>query len=250
MQETRKSETHSGRVALITGSTRNIGKAIALHLAGEGFRVALNHISDDERGEAALHEVKKKSPESILVKADVSTEEGASHLIDSTASAFGQLDVLVNNVGPFLLKGVTEMTIDEWRLMIDGNLTSVFLTCRQAIPLMREAGGGHIINIGTANAGIVTALGAYGIAKTGVVLLTRYIAKTEGKHGIRANCINPGFIETDEYTPEMISDMQKRVPLGRLGAPEDIASAVSFLLSSDAAYINGAVIDVAGGLWV
>jgi len=244
------SQVAGSLVALVTGSTRGIGLAIAKRLARDGYRIALNYRSNDEQGGAALEAVHSHSGESILVKADVTSESGAAKLIGAAMDSFSRIDVLINNVGPFLIRGISEMSVEEWRHMIDGNLTSVFLCSRLAIPLMRSQGGGHIINIGTAKAGSASAVGAYGIAKTGAVMLAKYIAKTEGKYGIRANAINPGFIRTDEYTDETAAEMEAKVPLGRLGTPDDVAATVSFLLSDDASYINGAVIDVGGGLWV
>ncbi|MEP0814365.1 MAG: SDR family oxidoreductase [bacterium] len=237
-------------VAVVTGSTRNIGLAIAKRLAADGFRMVINGSRDESAAAAARREVGSLAKEYKLIMADVTTPQGAEAVVSAAVSEFGRLDLLVNNVGPFLIKGVAEMTPDEWKLMMDGNLSSAFFCCRAAIPVMRMQGAGHIINIGAPKAGQTTGVGAYGIAKTGVSMLARYIAKTEGVHGIRANCVNPGFIRTEDYTPEVIEEMAAKVPLGRLGEPEDIASAVSFLASPEASYISGAVLDVGGGLWV
>lgn len=238
------------RAAVVTGSKRHIGLAIALRLAADGFRVALNHRTGDEEANAALARVRELAPGSICIKADVSTEDGAYRLIDGAAAEFGRLDLLVNNAGAFFIKGVAEMTLEEFRTLIDGNLTAAFLCSRRAIPVMRTQGGGLIINIGSAKAGTAQAAGAYGIAKTGVVMLARYIAKTEGKYGIRASAVNPGIVRTSAMNEEQSREAAKQIPLGKTGTPEDIAAAISFLASPDASYITGAVLDVGGGLWV
>ena len=250
MTEAAKTGGAKNRAAVVTGSKRHIGLAIALRLASNGFRIALNHRTGDDEANAALAKVRELAPQSICVKADVSTEDGANKLIDESHKAFGRIDVLVNNAGAFFIKGVAEMTLEEFRTLIDGNLTAAFLCSKRAIPVMRSQGGGLIVNIGSAKAGTAQAAGVYGISKTGVVMLARYIAKTEGKYGIRANAVNPGIVSTSAMNEEQSREAAKQIPLGRTGTPEDIAAAVSFLASPDASYITGASLDAGGGLWV
>ena len=242
--------TTVSKVAVVTGGTRNIGRAISTRLAQDGYRVVMNYLHNDAEAEETLNLVKADSPASFAVKADVSTKEGADSVMKAAISQSGRVDVLVNNVGPFLVKHIADMTPDEWRQLIDGNLTSAFLCSRLAIAAMRGQGGGSIVFIGTAKAGSAAAVGAYGIAKTGVAMLAKYIAKTEGKHGIRANVVNPGFIVTDISECREIEKWTPTIPLGRFGIPREVASVVAFLLSAEAEYITGAVIDVTGGAWL
>ena len=242
-------EAHS-QVAVVTGGAKNIGLAISLKLAEIGFGLIINTKSDETAGMAAVAKARKSGNRAYLVVSDVSTEKGALLLINSAIEKFGRIDLLVNNAGPFLLKEIPDMSLEEWRFVFDGNLTSAFLCSRFAIPHLRRAGNGHIIFLGAPKAGMPLGTGAYGIAKTGVVLLARYIAEKEGNNGIRANVVNPGFIRTSNYTEEMAEKMKDAPALGRLGTPKDIANAVAFLAGPNAGYISGAVLDVGGGLWV
>jgi NAD(P)-dependent dehydrogenase (short-subunit alcohol dehydrogenase family) len=164
----------------------------------------------------------------------------------------GRIDVLVNNVGPFLYKTIWDTTVQEWHQMLNSNLNSVFYCCKAVVPIMREHKSGVIINIGGPNAertqGYVRTC-AYAVAKTGVVVFSKSLAKEEAGHGIRVNVVNPGFIETEPYTQDMLKTMPQQVPVKRLGKPEDVANAVAYLASDEASYITGAVLNVHGGLW-
>jgi 3-oxoacyl-[acyl-carrier protein] reductase len=245
------------RVAVITGGTKGIGKAIAYRLAQDGCDVLLNYHADEEKAQAALREFDSLPVKTMTVKADASTSAGASHLIEATVSQLGSLDILVNNVGPFLVRALYDTTDDEWRQTMDSNLSSAFYCSRAALRVMREQRAGSIINIGALNVehspiGVFEAP-AYYIAKSGVIMLTRSLARSEGPWGIRVNAVNPGFIETEtygQYRAENKAAWAGMVPLGRLGAPGDVAEAVSFLASEKARYVTGAVLHVHGGLWV
>ncbi|CBE67549.1 MAG: SDR family oxidoreductase [Candidatus Methylomirabilis oxygeniifera] len=247
----------SRRVAVITGGTKGIGKAIACRLAQDGYNVVLNYHADDETAQSALLEFEGLPVKAVAVKADVSVSAGASRLIETAVSQLGPLDLLVNNVGPFLTRTLYDTTDDEWRRTLDSNLSSTFYCSRAALRVMRERRGGSIINIGALNVehspiGVFEAP-AYYIAKAGVIMLTRSLARSEAPWGIRVNAINPGFIETETYGGYQAEDKAAwagMVPLGRLGAPDDIAEAVSFLASEKARYVTGAVLHVHGGLWV
>jgi 3-oxoacyl-[acyl-carrier protein] reductase len=189
----------------------------------------------------------------VAIQADVARPEGAKQLIDETLRAFGRIDILVNNVGPFLVKSIADTEIDEWQRMIDGNLSSAFYCIKYVLPAMRERKSGHIINLGSLNAenarGAPTTT-AYNAAKSGLVVLTKSVARSEAHNGIRCNIVNPGFIETYATTDVDRREMPSLIPLGRLGKPEDIAEAIGFLVSEKGSYINGAVLNVHGGLWV
>jgi 3-oxoacyl-[acyl-carrier protein] reductase len=238
------------RVALITGSTKGIGYGIAQRLAREGYAIALNYLRDGEAAAQAVAELEKLTP-TAAYRADVSDPEAARQLIEAVLERFGRLDVLVNNAGPFLLRPAADTTVEEWQAMIDGNLNSAFYCSKFALPELRKTSG-VIINIGTQNA--ETARGApntmaYNVAKTGLVVLTKSLARTEGRWGVRVNMVNPGFIETYHTTDDERTQIPPMVPLRRLGTVEDVAEAVAFLVSDRASYINGAVLNVTGGLW-
>lgn len=247
----------SRRVAVITGGTKGIGKAIACRLAQDGCDVVLNYHADDETAQSALRDFDGLPVKAVAVKADVSVSAGASHLIETAVSQLGSLDVLVNNVGPFLTRALYDTTDDEWQRTLDSNLGSVFYCSRAALRVMREQRAGSIINIGALNVehspiGVFEAP-AYYIAKSGVIMLTRSLARSEAPWGIRVNAVNPGFIETETYGGYRAQDKAawaRMIPLGRLGTPDDVAEAVSYLVSEKARYVTGAVLHVHGGLWV
>jgi len=247
----------SRRVAVITGSTKGIGKAIAYRLAQDGCDVVLNYHADGGTAQSALLDFEGLPVKAVAVKADVSASAGASHLIETAVSQLGSLDVLVNNVGPFLTRALYDTTDDEWRRTLDSNLSSAFYCSRAALRVMREKRAGSITNIGALNVehspiGVFEAP-AYYIAKSGVIMLTRSLARSEAPWGIRVNAVNPGFIETEAYGRYRAEDKAawaRMVPLGRLGTPDDVAEAVSYLASERARYVTGAILHVHGGLWV
>ncbi|MBI3536731.1 MAG: SDR family oxidoreductase [Chloroflexi bacterium] len=241
------------RVAIITGAGKGIGQGIARRLAADGMIVIANYLKDRAAAEQTLAQIKNHSPRSIIFQADVATPEGAKKIIEDTLAEFQRLDILVNNVGPFLVKSLVDTEPDEWRRMIDGNLSSAFYCCKYAIPIMRAQKNGIIINLGSLNAentrGAPTTT-AYNIAKTGLVVLSKSIARSEGRYGIRCNLVNPGYIETDATTETDRRELPSLIPLGSLGSVDDIAQAVAYLISPQARYITGAVLNVHGGLWV
>ncbi len=241
------------RVAIVTGSGKGIGRAIAERLARDGYRVVINYRRDAASAHEALTAVQATSPESVVIQADVATPNGARELIDQAHMQFGRLDVLVNNAGPFLVKPVFDTTVEEWQEIIDGNLSSAFYCIKAALPILRAQKSGHIINLGSLNAenarGAPTTV-AYNVAKTGLVVLTKSVARSEARHGIRCNIVNPGFIETYATTDADKRELPSIIPLGALGKVEDISNIVAYLLSEPANYITGSVINVHGGLWV
>lgn len=235
------------RAAVVTGGTKNIGLAIARRLSGAGYGLVLNYRQDEEAAQIVKRELAQQTPVK-LVRADVGTPAGADAVVEAARETFGRLDVLVNNVGPFLAKSLDETSVDEWQHLVDGVLSSAFYTMRLVIPMMRAQGAGCIVNIGSLNA--QKARGApstpvYNALKTALVVLTRSVARSDGKYGIRANVVNPGMVDIAGVGEEII----KRIPLRRLGSPEDIAAAVAWLCSDEASYVSGAVLDVHGALW-
>jgi NAD(P)-dependent dehydrogenase (short-subunit alcohol dehydrogenase family) len=241
------------RVAIVTGGSRGIGRAIAEQLAGDEYIVVVNYRQDAASAQDTLAVVRERSPRSIMMQADVGTPEGARQLVEASQAAFERVDVLVNNAGPFLVKSVFDTTIEEWDYILRNNLSSAFYCIKFALPIMRLQKGGHIINLGSLNAenarGAPTTV-AYNVAKTGLVVLTKSLARSEARHGIRCNIVNPGMIETSATSEADRRELPSIIPLGVLGKPEEIAATVEFLLSDRASYITGAVINVHGGLWV
>ncbi len=233
------------KTAVITGSATGIGRAIARYLAADGFTIVLNYRQDDRSAEAALAEIKQVAPLSFVVQADVACSAGAKKLISTAVAELDHIDILVNNVGAFLLKKFDETTLAEWQRIINSNLTSAFLCTQQVLPIMRQQRNGHIVNIGMANAEVLRAVPntiPYTIAKTGILILTKSLAKPEARYNIRVNAVNPGVITTAYDSVE--------IPLGRRGTAADIAAAVGFLVSDQAKYITGAIINVHGGVFL
>ncbi|MBI1800814.1 MAG: 3-oxoacyl-ACP reductase FabG [Chloroflexi bacterium] len=241
------------RIAIVTGSAKGIGAAVAERLARDGMTVVINYRTSQREAEALLSRIQAHAPDSIAVRADVSRPDQAQALIEQVLARFGQVDVLVNNAGPWLVKAAFDTRVDEWQMILDNNLSSTFYCCKFALPAMRARQQGQIVNFGSANTELARGapnVTAYNVAKAGVVVLTRSLARTEGPFGIRVNCVNPGYMDTYALSDADRAHMPSLIPLKRLGSPADVAEAVAFLVSDKAGYINGAVLNVHGGLWV
>jgi NAD(P)-dependent dehydrogenase (short-subunit alcohol dehydrogenase family) len=241
--------TLNGKAALVTGSSRGIGRAIAVELARQGAVVAINYRSDREAAEAAVREITSAGGRAICVQADVCDAGEVRGLMHGVSDKLGGLHILVNNVGEFFFSSLAQTTRESWDRVLNSNLGSVFILCKAVLPLMRKVGGGSIINIGLSPVDRVRGapnVSVYSIAKTGVLILTRSLAVEEARNGIRINCVSPGLIDNGHLPPEQKTWMEKRVPMGRLGTSEEVAQAVSFLVSDRAAYISGANLAVAG----
>jgi 3-oxoacyl-[acyl-carrier protein] reductase len=232
-----------GKTALVTGASRGIGRAIATELAGAGASVVVSYLSGAEEAEQLASEVGGRA-----VQADVSDAESAQALIAEA----GDLDVLVNNAGVTRDGLLVRMSDDDWDTVIDTNLASVFYTCRAAVRGMMKRRGGAIVNVSS----IVGLRGNWGqtnyaASKAGVIGFTKSLARELGSRNVRANVVVPGYVKTrlTDVLPEGATDaMLDNTPLGRLGDPEDVAGAVRFLCSEEAAFITGAVLLVDGGL--
>jgi len=240
------------RVAIITGSSRGIGRATALVFARTGYRVVVNYNHNREQAEQVLQEIEALGSNGILLGADVSKAQEARDLIENSVKEFGRVDVLVNNAGINHDQLMLRIQDEEWERVINTNLSSAFYCSRAAVKHMFKKRFGRIINISSV-VGISGNAGQthYSAAKSGLLGLTLSIAQEYGNRGITANAVAPGFIESDmtaSLSPEQRQQILSGIAVGRLGKPEDVAALVLFLASDEAAYINGQVIRVDGGM--
>ncbi len=240
------------KVAIVTGASRGIGRAIALDLARRGAAVVVNYKSSAAAAQEVVDTITVAGGRAIAVQADVSRMDEASALIKAALDTFGKLDILVNNAGTTRDTLLMTMSEEDWDAVINADLKSVFNCCKAAIKPMIRARGGRIINIssvvGLAGQGGQT---NYAAAKAGVIGFTKSLAKELGSRNITVNAVAPGFIPTaltEVLTEEQKQAVLKMTPLGRFGKPEEVAYAVSFLASDEAAFITGAVLSVDGGL--
>lgn len=237
--------------AVITGAGRGQGAATAALFAAEGAAVVVGDIDFDAATESAKA-ILDAGGTAVAVRADVSTAAGAEAMVAAAMTNFGRLDALVNNAGVTLFKQVEDITEQEWDRVVDIDLKGVFLTCRAAIPLMRAAGGGSIVNVSsTAAVKAQRHHTAYSAAKAGVVQFTRTLALDVGGYGIRANCICPGPIDTGMLHASLVERGEPldagRLPLGRIGTPTEVGAVSLFLCTADASFMTGAVLTVDGG---
>jgi 3-oxoacyl-[acyl-carrier protein] reductase len=232
-----------GKVALVTGASRGIGKAIALELGHAGAEVVLSYRTGRVEAEAVAGEIGGRA-----LEADVSDAASAKALVEEA----GDLDILVNNAGLTRDGVLARMSDDDWREVIETNLSSVFYTCRAAARPMMKRRGGAIVNISS----IVGVHGNFGqtnyaASKAGIIGFTKSLARELGSRNVRANVVVPGYVRsrlTDAIPEDATKAMLEATPLGRLGDPEDVAGAVRFLCSDDARFVTGAVLLVDGGL--
>jgi len=230
--------------ALVTGSATGIGRGIALALARERYDVAVHYRHSAPEAEATRAEIEALGARAITLQADVTDRGAAAALVQEAHNQLGSLAVLVNNVGNYVYRPLHELSLEEWDDAFATNLDATFATCRVAVPLMRRAGGGRIVNLGYAGAQDLVArpnMIAYAIAKTGVVLLTKAIARAEASNGITANVVAPGVIENSATKP------LGEIPAGREGRIEEVTAAVLYFASPEAEYVTGQVLEVAGG---
>lgn len=241
-----------GKAAIVTGASRGIGRAIAIEFARRGAAVVVNYNASEQAAHEVVSAIREMGGAAIAFKADVSKMDEAAALVKAALDAFGKLDILVNNAGTTRDTLLMTMSESDWDTVINADLKSVFNCCKAAVRPMIRARSGRIINIssvvGLAGQGGQT---NYAAAKAGVIGFTKSLAKELGSRNITVNAVAPGFIPTaltEVLTEEQKQAAIKATPLGRFGTPEEVAYAVSFLASDEAAFITGAVLSVDGGL--
>lgn len=241
-----------GKVALVTGASRGIGRAIALALAAEGADVAVNYAGSEAAAKEVAAEIEAMGRKAFVIQADIASTEASTAMVDAVIKEFGRIDVLVNNAGITRDGLLMRMKEEDWDAVITTNLKGVFNCTKAAIKYMMKQKSGNIVNISS----IVGVMGNAGqanycAAKAGVIGFTKATAKEVAARGIRVNAIAPGFIKTDMtsvLSEKVVEAMLAGIPLNRLGETEDIAKAVLFLASSDANYITGQTLHVDGGM--
>ncbi len=241
-----------GKVAIVTGAGRGIGRAIALALAREGADVVVNDV-DSRLAEATANEVKSMGRRALSIVADVSNREEVIKMVETAVKAFGKIDILVNNAGIFSSIPLEDVKEENWDKTMKINLKSVFLCSQAAMKFMKSQRSGKIVNIASlaGKVGGMVAGADYAASKAGVICLTKSLAKQLAPYGINVNAVAPAWIETDmmkDWPKETKEAILRQIPLGRFGKPEEVAEAVVFLVSEGAGFITGATIDINGGI--
>ena len=236
-------------VALITGGAKGIGRGIALDLAAQKCKIAFCYRTSAAEAQKTSAAITERGGQALAIRCDVSDPIAAKDLASQIEKQWGRIDVLINGAGPYHRINLFEETVEGWREMFDGNLHPIFYLAQAVAPGMKARKFGRIINFSMANADQMIAqpdVTAHYIAKAGVLILTRTLAKLLAPHGITVNAISPGFIDSGSAPPEELAGMTKRIPAGFIGTVEDTVAAVRYLLSSEARYVNGANIQLSG----
>ena len=242
-----------GQVAVVTGGSRGIGRACALELAGHGAQVVVNYVANADAAEETRDAIHELGGTVVLVKADISDAEAAADLIETAIEELGKVDILVNNAGINRDRTLSRLSVEEWDEVIATNLSGMFYCTRAAVPHMREANYGRIINISSV-IGQMGNIGQanYGATKAGMIGFTKTAARELARNNITVNAVCPGFVSTEMVTalPENIQDnIKAQIPLGRFGEPEEIAAVVRFLCT-EGGWFTGAQLSPNGGQYM
>ncbi len=241
----------SRKVALVTGASGGIGRAVALALAEAGYDIGVHYFNNRDKAEEVSALVTEQGRQAVTLCANISDRKQVETMIEAVRICLGEIDLLVNCAGIANIGLFTDTTAKDWERMIGINLTGTYNCCRLTAPMMISRGSGCIINISSVW-GIYGASCevSYSAAKSGIIGLTQALAKELGPSGVRVNCIAPGYIETEMnggFDEETVADIIDRTPAGRTGKPEDVANSVVFLASDKASFITGATLPVTGG---
>ncbi|MGZ8381717.1 MAG: SDR family NAD(P)-dependent oxidoreductase [Nitrospira sp.] len=236
-------------VALITGGAKGIGRGIALDLASRQWKIAVCYRTSAAEAKTTAQEIVQRGGQALAIRCDVSDPVAAKNVVTQVEQEWGRIDVLINGAGPYHRINLFDETVEGWKEMFDGNLHPIFYLAQAVAPGMKGRKAGHIINFGMANADQMEAqpdVTAHYIAKAGVLILTRTLAKLLAPYGITVNAISPGFIDSGSAPPQELAAMTKRIPAGYIGTVDDTVAAVRYLLSEEARYVNGANIQISG----
>jgi len=242
------------QVAIVTGASRGLGSGIALVLAEMGADVVVNYMSAEAQANEMVELIKSQGRRALAVQADVGTADGAQRLFDACMAQFGRLDILVNNAGTSQPKDIFEMSLEDWDRLLRTNLTSCFLCSQAAMRIMAPQRRGRIVNISSVvgHQGAIFGHLHYAATKSGMLGVTKTLARTAAPLGITVNAVAPGCIETEllhqTLGDERVEEMRAKIPLG-LGTIRDVGLAVAFLCGEGGRYITGATLDVNGGLY-
>ena len=243
----------AGKTALVTGASKGIGAAIAKHLAAAGANVAVNYASSKSGADKVVAEITAAGGKAVAIQGDVAKHDDIKRLVAETKAAFGQIDILVNNAGVYEFVPLEGITAEHYHRIFNINVLGLLLTTQEAVKHF-PATGGSVINVGSVVTDLTPPASAvYTGTKGAVDAITGVLSRELGPKGIRVNAVAPGFVAThilDTIPEKVLADMKQRVPLHRLGTPEEIANVYCFLASDEASYINGAVIEVSGGMTV
>ena len=246
--------SENGRVALVTGSSRGIGRAIALRLAADGARLAINYLSHEDAAQEVVDAIVGQGGSAVAIQANVTKPDEVERMFHQASESLGPVDILVNNAGIIKDSLLVRMSVEDWDSVIDLDLRATFLCTRLALRSMLRGRWGRIINIGSViglrgNSGQAN----YAAAKAGVVGLTQSVAREVASRNITVNYVAPGYVETDiveDLNEDLKQRILSRVPLGRFGKPEEIAHMVAFLASDQADYVTSQMIAVDGGMMI